>query len=270
MAGQEATTLRRGIELLVRLGSDEAVRSGGLGVVALADTIGQDKSQVSRTLKTLAQAGLVDRSPDTQAYRLGWLIYQLAARTGDHRLLTVAPPVLTPMVHDLGERMHLSVLRGREVLTVWTESPSETVVQVAGWVGRTVPAWCTSSGRALLIDHDAAMLAALLRGVDFTDGGPRSPRTIGELARRVSAAAAAGHAVVEDEFESGLVGVAAPIRDHSGRVAAAVNMSGPQFRLGGRIDEAAAAVRTAADQVSRLLAGGSIGPHGIDPEESVR
>jgi DNA-binding IclR family transcriptional regulator len=71
----------------------------------------------------------------------------------------------------------------------------------------------------------------------------------------VAAAARAGHAVVEEEFEAGLVGVAAPVRDVTARVVAAINVSGPAFRLGGRTREVAEVTRATADRLSGLLGG---------------
>jgi len=53
-----ATSLRRGTEILVALGSDEAVERGGLGVVRIAELVGREKSQVSRALSALAASGV--------------------------------------------------------------------------------------------------------------------------------------------------------------------------------------------------------------------
>ena len=88
------TSIRRSLEVLLSLGSEPAIESGGLGVTRIADLLGREKSQVSRTLKTLATFGLVDRDPDTLAYRLGWRIYALASLAGDRRLLDLARPIL--------------------------------------------------------------------------------------------------------------------------------------------------------------------------------
>ena len=82
--------MRRGLEVLLSLGSDAAIAHGGLGVTRIAEMLGREKSQVSRTLKTLAEYGLVDRDPDTLAYRLGWRIYALASLAGEPRLLDEA------------------------------------------------------------------------------------------------------------------------------------------------------------------------------------
>ena len=78
----------------------------------------------------------------------------------------LAPAVLERLVRELGERAHLSVLDGTEVLTLHSHSPPHAV-QAAGWAGRTVPAYCTAAGRALLADHDADALRALLEGVEL-------------------------------------------------------------------------------------------------------
>ncbi len=207
----------RALEVLRILGDGEAADNGGLGVVRVAELLGRDKSQVSRTLKTLAEHGFADRDADTLEYRLGWQLYTLAARTGRSRLLALAPAHLRGLVDGLGETAHLSVLQGDEVLTLLSER-SPRLVQATDWSGRRVPAHSTSSGRALLSD-------------------------VGEL----------GYAAVDGEFEAGLVGAAAPVRDFRGVIVAALNVSGPKFRLGDRLDEAGAAVKRAADELSAQM-----------------
>lgn len=202
-------------------------------MVRIAELLGREKSQVSRALKTLSTRGFVDRDPITREYRLGWRLYGLAARTGRSRLLALAPPLLRRLVSELEETAHLSVLEGTEVLTLISER-SPRVVQAADWSGLRVPAGNTSSGRALLLDADDASLPAELRG-------------------RIVRAREAGYATVDEEFEPGLVGAAAPVRDFRGRTIAALNVSGPKFRLGERLDEAGREVKRAADELSSQL-----------------
>ncbi len=252
MVVDTATSLRRGIAVLLALQSDEAIGAGGLGVLRLAELLGCDKSQVSRTLKTLAEYDLVDRDPQTRAYRLGWRVFALASRAGDTRLVAAAEPLLRELVRELRETAHLSVLQGAEVLTILSESPSHAV-RASGWVGRTVPAYCSSSGRALLLDHDREQLVALFGRRRFVRLGPATPRNVAELAERIDRAREQGYALVDEEFEPGLVAVAAPVRDFRGRIVAAVNVSGPKFRLGPRLQEAGGTVAEAAARLSHLM-----------------
>ena len=244
------------------LGGEEALEDGGLGVVRIADLIGREKSQVSRTLKTLAESGFVDRDPATLQYRLGWRFFALAARAGEQRLLSVAPALLERLVKKLGETAHLSVLRGTEVLTVLSESPPHAV-KADGWAGRTVPIYCTSSGRALLFDHDREALFELLSGVEFRGLRPTTVRDVEELNERLVAARARGYALVDEEFEFGLVGAAAPVRDFRGRLVAALNVSAPKFRLGERLESAGEVVMKAAAELSALLGWSAGTPYGV-------
>src|ERR687894_1590623 len=101
MVGVSEVNLRKELAILIVLGREEAIENGGLGVVRIAELIGREKSQVSRTLKTLAESGFVDRDQSTLHYRLGWRFFALAARAGEQRLLSAAPPLLERLVKKL-------------------------------------------------------------------------------------------------------------------------------------------------------------------------
>ncbi len=116
------TSIRRGIEVLLSLGSDEALKDGGMGVTRISEMLGREKSQVSRALKALAEYGLVERNRDALTYRLGWRIYALAQLAGEPRLLEEAGPRLRRLAVETQERAHFSVLQGTEVLTLLSES----------------------------------------------------------------------------------------------------------------------------------------------------
>ena len=231
--------LGRGLEVVWALADPEA--GDGLGVVALTERVGGDKSQLSRTLRTLEEHGFVERNTDTLAYRLGWRLFAVASRVGESRLLSEAPPMLRALVRELGESVHLSVRQGNQVLTLLSESPAATL-HAPGRVGGLTPLASTSAGRALVVDLDAAELEEL--GLD----GQAAP--IAE-ARRL------GYAIVREEFEPGLVAAAAPVRDSVGRVVAAINVSAPRFRFDDRLEEAALRVADAATALSAHIRGSS-------------
>ncbi len=253
MIDGQASSLRRALDLLDALASDDAVAHGGWGVNRLAAHHGRDPSQVSRTLRAFAEAGFVERDAETMAYRIGWHVFALAARAADQRLLAAGAPILRRLVEkDLGERIHLSVLQGPAVLTVLTEAPPHAVQTVA-WAGRLVTAHNTSSGRALLIDLERPELERLFTGVVFGVGGPNAPEDVGELHERVLIARRSGYAIVDEEFEPGLVAAAAPVRDFRGQVVAALNVSAPKFRLWGRLPLAGLTIKAAADELSGQL-----------------
>jgi DNA-binding IclR family transcriptional regulator len=252
MTAEKATSLRRAVGLLLALASDEALAGGGMGVTGLTELLGDEKSRVSRTLHTLQEYGLVERDPDTLAFRIGWRVYALADRAGDAALLAAAPAVVGALVREFGESAHLSVLQTAQVLTVVSRASPQAVSAVS-WVGRHVPAYCTSSGRALLLDHDFEALERVFGSGALPPAGPRAPRTVADLYQRITDARAAGYATVREESEAGLVAVAAPVRDHRGRIVAAVNVSAPAFRFEPRLALTGERLLAVAEELSRSV-----------------
>ncbi len=241
------TSIRRGIEVLLSLGGDESARSGGLGVTQIAGLLGREKSQVSRALKALSEYGLVERTADAR-YRLGWRLYVLAQMTGERRLLDLGTPLIRRLAHDIGERVHLSLLQGTDTLTVISESPGRTV-EARAWTGRVTPAYCTSSGRALLLDWTGDEIIAAFADVPFEKRGPKTVRSAAALAAAVSASRRQGYVVVDEEYERDLIGLAVPVRDPAGAIIASINVSAPRYRFADRV---AAAAQELIDASARL------------------
>jgi IclR family transcriptional regulator, acetate operon repressor len=77
--------------------------------------------------------------------------------------------------------------------------------------------------------------------------GPRSITDPDELRAELELTQARGYATALDELEPGLWAVAAPVRDASGRVVAALTVSGPTVRLEeGQLEELGQLVRDEA------------------------
>lgn len=268
---RNAAGLRRDLEILELLGSPEAEQNGGLGVVRLAELVDRDKGQVSRTLATLAEAGLVTRDPQTLGYRLGYRLYALAARTLEARLVRESAPFLRRVVTATHETAHLCVLRGDSVLTLSSEL-SEYAFRGIAWEGVSVAAWRTSSGRVLISDWDEADLRRWyeVHGHDRTVLGPVSPLAeasggpaavegrpaitdVSSLLAEVRRIRKRGFAVVDEEFEMGVVGASAPVYDFRGRIVAAINVSAPKARVGRYLNEVGVLVAEVAAELSQQL-----------------
>ena len=254
--------LRRDIEILEQLAAEETARRGGLGVVAVAERLGRDKSQVSRALRALEAEGMTERDPGTLEYRLGWRLYALAARTTETRLVQLAAPFMRRLVAALDETAHLCVLRGFEVLTLQSVAPSHAF-RGLGWEGVTVPAPRTSAGRVLMSDWQPETLSRWLTPSRLPARIPGQPagapgqaiRSTADLLREVAFVRQHGYAKVDEEFEPGLVGVSAPVTDFRGLVVAAINVSAPKARLGHRLDHAGRLTAAIARELSAALAG---------------
>lgn len=252
MVGRVADVYRTGaaklVAMLDALAGGDTDDHAGLTVADLSRRLGRDRSIMSRQLAPLVELGLVERADDGR-HRLGWRLFAIAAGAGDKRLMVLAPPVMRRLGAVVEERVHLSVLRGDSVLTVLSHSPRRSV-QAAGWVGRTVPASCTASGRALLLDHGDDEV----RAVFSRDGaGPNAPDDADKLLGRLAESRGLGYATVDGELDADEAAVAAPVRDFSGRIVAALNVSAPAYRLRTRLMPAGRQVAGAAQHLTTLL-----------------
>lgn len=254
MAERE-TSIRRGIDVLLALGGSDGVEQGGLSVTQIAEMLGREKSQVSRSLKTLAEYGLVDRDPNTLAYRMGWRIFTLASQASRQRLLSEGECVLQQLSADLGEQSFLSVLYGTEAVVLLSQSSSRSL-QPLTWVGRAYPSYSSAPGRVLLGDHDHDTLASLFSDLSFVASGPKTVTDAEDFFVRVEECRNDGFCISDEEFEAGLVSVAAPVRDHRGRIAAAINVSGPKFRMDDHLDQTVDAVKKAAAELTQAMTNG--------------
>ena len=236
------------------VGGPEAPTS--FGVVEIARTLGRDKSQVSRLLRLLADAGFVEREAGTLRYRIGTRLFSLGVRSVGRRLRDEADALVEREAALLGERVEVCVRSGGSAMTVSTAAP-ESELRAVGWVGRTVPLSCTAGGRALLFDLDTPAVARLMVPEGLAQNGPGAPRSLDDLVVRIGEDRARGWSLARHEMDRGLESVGAPVRDAAGAIVAAVTVSGPDSRIDPVLAEVSTGALRAAGDLSAALGWGS-------------
>lgn len=246
-----AASVGRVFDVIGAVAELTAASSGGVTVSDVARRLDRERSQVSRTLASLADQGMVVRDHERR-YRVAWNLYATARALTDRRLRDVGLTLLDALSHETGEASFLGVLQGDATVTI-TESVPLSSRLIGSWVGRAYPAFCSDAGRALLWDADDSEVRAVLAATAFTSPGPNAPRDIDEVLERLDEARARGFAIVDQEAEPGLYSVSAPVRDFTGEVIAAVQIVGERDGLHARTDELGTACRTTADALSGAL-----------------
>jgi DNA-binding IclR family transcriptional regulator len=207
-------------------------REPELGVTELSRRLDLHKSTVSRLLGTMEQGGLVERNPDTGRYRLGLELLALAGQVARHGdLRSLARPHLEILAAGAGETANLAVLHQGVALNVEQFVPGDRQIRDIGWVGRRTPLHATSTGKVLLAYLPVDERTALLANLSYVRYTERTITDPGCLVAELAAVAAQGFAIGAEELELGLNSVAAPVRDRSGLVTAAVSVSGPAYRV---------------------------------------
>jgi DNA-binding IclR family transcriptional regulator len=201
-----------------------------LGVTELSQRLGLHKSTVMRVLSTLQKEGFVGRNPTSGKYRLGLGLISLAGvALGRVDVRAAAYPHLDELVAQTRESANVAVRDGAEAVIV-LNNPSPNPVRYVNWIGRRLPLHCTSSGKVLLADLSADERIALLPQPLRRHTG-QTTISFPQLEEELTCVAARGYALAIEEYEQGYSAIAAPIRRHDGRVAGALSVSGPAFRL---------------------------------------
>lgn len=215
------------------------------------------KSTTHRLLAVLEDHRYVERTSSGR-YRLGSKLLELGARAASGlELAKCARPFLEELVAETGETAHVGILREGEVLSIANvESPR--TLRTPSTVGRRTPAHCTSLGKAILAFAEEDEVAKVIRTRGLTTYTPKTLSRVAAFYRELAKVRERGYAVDDEEFEEGLRCIGAPVRDHSGRVVAAISISGPAFRLmPERWPALANAVIHAAEKLSAVLGYGS-------------
>jgi DNA-binding IclR family transcriptional regulator len=116
------------------------------------------------------------------------------------------------------------------------------------------PLYCTALGKALIGDLSWPEAEKLIQRAPMEKLTANTITDLETLKREIKLSQRRGWTVDNRERTSGIICIAAPIRDFSSRIVAAVSISGADFRISTRgIDKLADVVRQAAQRASERL-----------------
>lgn len=254
-------SIERALTILTHL----CARAQATGVTELATSLRLAKSTVHRLLCTLEGAGLVIRGTDG-TYRPGLKLWELGCavvRGLDVR--EAARPIMQALVRETSETVHLSVWDQGEVVYI-DKIDGTNPLRIHSTIGGRAPAHAVASGLAFLAFRDGAASAEIWQGrlKRFTD---RTITTFSQLRNKLEEIRRQGYALSVGAWHPDSAGVAAPIRSHTGDVAAVISVAGPRERVTSHAGALARRVRSAAAEISRALGGM---PHRRNPPRTAR
>jgi PcaR/PcaU/PobR family beta-ketoadipate pathway transcriptional regulator len=243
--------LQRGLQVLSLFSRESPV----LSLTEIVESTGLAKSTAYRVVSTLASSGYLERDRRTKEYRPGLKVLQLGfSAISSLDVRQVARPHLKQLSMQTGETASLSVLDEMEVVYVDRVRNRQIFGVVLG-LGSRIPANCASMGKVMLAHLPDAELERRLVENEVTPCTANSRTDAERLKRELANVREAGFAINDEELEIGLRAVAAPVRDHSGQVIAAINVSGSVRTISRErlIGELAASVAGTAAAISQAL-----------------
>jgi DNA-binding IclR family transcriptional regulator len=226
-----------------------------LRVADVARRLGVTQSTASRLLAALEAGGFVDRDARSGAYQLGPTLVTLAGiALNQSEVRRQAVAELAEIATSLGLAANLAVLHDDAIFYLASvEGPRAP--KAFTMIGKKNPLHCTGIGKALLAYQPEPEREAILARISYPQFTPATIGSADELRTALDQVLARGYASEREELAFGRACLAAPIREASGAVVAALSISGPLSALGldRREAELANHVIEAADRVSHNL-----------------
>jgi DNA-binding IclR family transcriptional regulator len=208
-------TLFRGLDVL------EVVAEGSITLADLADRLRLTRSTTHRLASALVDRRDLTFVPRT-GYSLGPKLLELGFRVRDKLdLPRVAAPHLERLAVLTEDTVHLGVLDEGRVLYL-DKVPGKRRVNLSSRIGEVQPVSSTGLGKALILDLDEAAWTDFFRAEASQH---RMPETLSQWLTRMRNYAQAGHAFDIEENEDRVRCVAAPVRDVTGRIVAAISVA---------------------------------------------
>ncbi|OAN56537.1 IclR family transcriptional regulator [Sphingobium sp. TCM1] len=257
--------LARGIAVLRLFRRDRAM----LSPAEICSELDLPRSTVHRLLTELIDLGLIRRECDGR-YALDSGVLTLGFEyLASNDLVALSAPILEELRDRTNWSTHLAVRQGTRALYL-SRYPAQAAVTRNVVVGSSLPAHATVMGRVLLSDLEPTELQTLYADGASLGGGQGVPASLSELQRMIDVDRNKGYAAADGFFESGVIAIAAPVRDMSLKVVAAINAIHAGV-AGENMTAMASAVVAAANAISRLLGAPAqmpVVPHAFEGEEA--
>jgi DNA-binding IclR family transcriptional regulator len=249
------------LEYLVQRGNTQK----GVAFVEVASAVPFARTTVHRILYSLEKLGYIEKD-EIKAH------YQLAAKFHDltgpaiqfRRLQSLAKSVMQNLLLRFGETINLGVLEDGQV-TYIDVLQSSSSLRIAAVPGERNPVHCTSLGKAMLAFLPENEVRAILEQYPLVK---KTPRTITQKKHLLVHLASVRERAVALDLEENLTGVicvAAPIFDKTGRVIAGISLSGPASRMEPKLTEVQEEIRSSAKTLSRMLSPMPLAENGTSP-----
>jgi DNA-binding IclR family transcriptional regulator len=195
----------------------------------LVSRIDLAKSTTFRLIAILEERGYLERSPDTDRYRIGIRAFEIGSiYIQSTQIEAEAQPFLHQLALTCNQTANLAVLDHDQIVHIAVVAPDRPIRYYAT-IGQREYAHSTGLGKALLCDHDDEQLARLAEHMGLPKKTERTIVDLDKLSAHLAHVREQGYAIDDEESVLGLTCIAAPIRDERNRIVAAVSVSGPLF-----------------------------------------
>jgi len=196
------------------------------GITQISKDLHLPKSTVHYILSTFKERGFIAQDSESRKYRLGVKTYQVASHWDPGDLDTVSHAYVKQLSDELGEIVLVSIMLEDQALIVDRCEPTPPFV-IIPQVRYTMPLHCTAAGKLLLANSTEETLDIFLSGKRLIKNTVNTISDIPKLKKELRQIFKQGYSLDNEEMFRGVRCCAAPVRDSSGKVVAALSIMHP-------------------------------------------
>jgi IclR family KDG regulon transcriptional repressor len=197
-----------------------------IGLRDLARELDMPPSTAHRFISSLKDIGYVKQDPKTSKYRLSLKFAWLGSKVlKSVQVADLAKPFMEELTAKTNETTHLGVLDGLELVYV-AKTDGNQAINMSSRVGHRGPLYSTAIGKVILAFMPEGERSDVFDQLVIS---PRTNRTIANtdrLIQQLEDVRRNGYAIDDEENETGIRCIGAPIFNHKGLVVAALSLSG--------------------------------------------
>jgi len=229
-------------------------QEGEIGLVELANLSKLNISTTHRIASSLVKRGYLNQQNKRAKYSLSAKLLEFPPFVKNiTKIADIAFPFLVELSNQVNESVVVSVLDRNEAVNI-EQVECRQNLRFTSRVGARLPLHSTAAGKILLAHMTGEELEKFLHSKELTCFTENTITDPNRLRAKLATIRREEIAINEDEFELGVKCVASSIKDGSGKVVAAVTVSGPSARLNShRVREFRYLVKNCGLEISKAL-----------------
>jgi len=219
-------SLKTGIDALLILGTRKSV-----GVTELAQALDINKSTAFRILDTFLEANMVEKTKDTQKYKLGPAILKLSEQYyKNFSDIAEAKPLMNRLAEEIRESVHLCVCANSKAVVI-EQTMSDSLLVVNAKIGNSEPLHCSAVGKCLVAFALEEEREKMLSGIGFEKYTDKTISSAEAFNAELTRVRAQGWAIDDGELSEHIRCVAVPVLDKKGNCKYSLGTSGASSRM---------------------------------------
>lgn len=216
---------------------------------------GLNKTTAKRLISNLADRGFLHQDPLTKQYQLGMRLFELGGIVfSSLSLRHAAAYPMSQLQNETGATVLVGTMMDDELVYV-DKREGKGMIRISSDIGWRRPLHYGMLGMVLMAHLDSKEVKRILKQNPLQAHTPFSITDEDAFSLRLEKIRKQGHVVEHQEAVEGVIGIAAPIRDYSRRVIAALGIA---LTLGqnhqkGELDQLVGSVTKTCDDISNNL-----------------